>query len=81
MSKNKEGNDNTDTPTETKDNIKDNNTEEEPTTAQQKKKSKDTEPKSSHHTMGADFWAKQMYKGGFEDKMTRREAALILGVR
>ncbi len=35
----------------------------------------------SHHSMGADFWARQLYSGGFEDKMTRREAALILGVR
>lgn len=25
--------------------------------------------------------AKRFYRGGFEDKMTRREAALILGVR
>jgi DnaJ family protein C protein 19 len=27
------------------------------------------------------MWAKRFYRGGFEDKMTRREAALILGVR
>jgi hypothetical protein len=27
------------------------------------------------------FFAKNFYEGGFEDKMTRREAALILGVR
>jgi len=29
----------------------------------------------------ATFFAKNFYDGGFEDKMTRREAALILGVR
>ena len=29
----------------------------------------------------AGFFAKNFYDGGFEDKMTRREAALILGVR
>ena len=29
----------------------------------------------------ANFFAKNFYDGGFEDKMTRREAALILGVR
>jgi DnaJ family protein C protein 15/DnaJ family protein C protein 19 len=27
------------------------------------------------------FFSKRYYEGGFEDKMTRREAALILGVR
>lgn len=27
------------------------------------------------------LFAKRFYEGGFEDKMTRREAALILGVR
>lgn len=35
----------------------------------------------SHKGYGAEFWAKQLYKGGFDDKMSRREAALILGVR
>lgn len=27
------------------------------------------------------LFGKRFYEGGFEDKMTRREAALILGVR
>ncbi len=36
---------------------------------------------STHKTFGAEMWAKRFYRGGFEDKMTRREAALILGVR
>jgi hypothetical protein len=35
----------------------------------------------SHKSFGAQYWARQLYKGGFDDKMTRREAALILGVR
>lgn len=35
----------------------------------------------SHKSFGALYWARQLYKGGFDDKMTRREAALILGVR
>ena len=30
---------------------------------------------------GAQAMARRFYRGGFEDKMTRREAALILGVR
>lgn len=30
---------------------------------------------------GAQSMARRFYRGGFEDKMTRREAALILGVR
>lgn len=30
---------------------------------------------------GAQAFARRFYKGGFEDRMTRREAALILGVR
>lgn len=32
-------------------------------------------------SFGADFLSKRFYRGGFEDKMTRREAALVLGVR
>lgn len=75
--------DGTETPTETKNN--NSNTDEESSStgasASKKKTTSSTDPKSSHHTMGADFWAKQMYKGGFEDKMSRREASLILGVR
>lgn len=35
----------------------------------------------THRTFGAEMLAKRFYRGGFEDKMTRREAALILGVR
>ena len=32
-------------------------------------------------SFGADFLSKRFYRGGFEEKMTRREAALVLGVR
>lgn len=35
----------------------------------------------SQKSWGAEFLSKRFYRGGFEDKMTRREAALILGVR
>jgi DnaJ family protein C protein 19 len=37
--------------------------------------------KESQKSWGAEFLSKRFYRGGFEDKMTRREAALILGVR
>jgi len=36
---------------------------------------------ASHKTFGATYWARTLYKGGFEDKMSRKEASLILGVR
>lgn len=40
---------------------------------------------TSKQTQSQPFWAswfeKKFYEGGFEDKMTRREATLILGVR
>ena len=36
---------------------------------------------SSTGFFGAQAMARRFYRGGFEDKMTRREAALILGVR
>ena len=36
---------------------------------------------SFQKSWGAEMLAKRFYRGGFEDKMTRREAALILGVR
>jgi hypothetical protein len=42
---------------------------------------KKEEPQRSQKGMGAEFWARQLYTGGFEDAMTRREAALILGIR
>ena len=32
-------------------------------------------------SFGSTWFAKSFYDGGFEDKMTRREAALILGIR
>ena len=38
-------------------------------------------PPSGGGFFGAQAMARRFYKGGFEDKMTRREAALILGVR
>ena len=42
-----------------------------------------TEGTSTESTESAKVssWAKNFYDGPFEDKMTRREAALILGVR
>jgi hypothetical protein len=49
-----------------------------------------TETKAEAPKQATSFWggmfggqamAKRFYKGGFEDKMTRREAALILGLR
>ena len=36
---------------------------------------------SFQKSWGAEMLAKRFYRGGFEEKMTRREAALILGVR
>mmetsp|Transcript_8360 Transcript_8360/g.7485 ORF Transcript_8360/g.7485 Transcript_8360/m.7485 type:complete len:174 (-) Transcript_8360:26-547(-) len=36
---------------------------------------------SNNDSWFASFFARNFYDGGFEDKMTRREAALILGVR
>ena len=35
----------------------------------------------SAFSFGSTWFAKSFYDGGFEDKMTRREAALILGIR
>jgi len=35
----------------------------------------------SHKAFGAEYWARRMYTGGFEGSMSRREAALILGIR
>jgi len=36
---------------------------------------------ASHKTWGAEALARRFYRGPFEDKMSRREAALVLGVR
>lgn len=36
---------------------------------------------ATHKGFGAEFFAKRFYRGPFEDKMTKREASLILGVR
>ena len=36
---------------------------------------------STGSMFGAQAFARRFYKGGFEDKMSRREASLILGVR
>ena len=36
---------------------------------------------SSSFGFGSEWFAKTFYDGGFEDKMTKREAALVLGVR
>lgn len=35
----------------------------------------------SAFSFGSTWFAKSFYDGGFEDKMTKREAALILGIR
>ena len=40
-----------------------------------------SQQQSGSKMWGAEMFAKRFYRGGFEDKMTRREAALILGVR
>jgi DnaJ homolog subfamily C member 19 len=45
-----------------------------------KKKSKKGSSRESGSMFGS-WFAKNFYSGGFEDKMTKREAALILGVR
>lgn len=37
--------------------------------------------KSGSSIFGGQAFARRFYKGGFEDKMTKREASLILGVR
>lgn len=52
--------------------------------AEEKKKeeaAKSSTAAGSSSLFGAQSMARRFYKGGFEDKMTRREAALILGVR
>ena len=36
---------------------------------------------ASHKAWGAEALARRFYRGPFEDKMSRREAALVLGVR
>ena len=36
---------------------------------------------ASHKTWGAEALARRFYRGPFEDTMSRREAALVLGVR
>ena len=48
-----------------------------------KSKDKNKERKSSREesSMFGSWFARNFYQGGFEDKMTKREAALILGVR
>ena len=40
-----------------------------------------TTDKKANEGFFASFFARTFYDGGFEDKMTKREAALILGVR
>ena len=39
------------------------------------------EATTKQESFASSWFAKTFYEGGFEDKMTRREAALILGVR
>lgn len=59
----------------------------EPTTNSQPKSenvktgTKEAESPGVFSNFGASWFAKNFYDGGFEDKMTKREAALILGVR
>jgi DnaJ family protein C protein 19 len=38
-------------------------------------------PSTSHKTYGAEMFARRFYRGPFDDKMSKREASLILGVR
>lgn len=60
-------------------------TEEEPTTETQKterKQDKKEGAQGASSFLWLDSWfAKRFYEGGFEEKMTKREAALILGIR
>ena len=41
----------------------------------------DTSTMDSPFTFTSTWFAKKIYDGGFEDKMTKREVALILGIR
>lgn len=38
-------------------------------------------PSASHKAYGAEMFARRFYRGPFDDKMSKREASLILGVR
>lgn len=65
-----------------------NASEGEAATAQQqqqqttRERTQSTNPADSpSFTFGSSWFARNFYEGGFEDKMTKREAALILGVR
>ena len=54
------------------------------TTESETKTEASSSPSSSSSSFFGDtstWFAKNFYDGGFEDKMTKREAALILGVR
>ena len=47
----------------------------------EKEKTKSSSGESSSFGFGSSWFARNFYDGGFEEKMTRREAALILGIR
>jgi hypothetical protein len=46
-----------------------------------RKKEPSSQEKESDSSFGASWFAKTFYDGGFEEKMSKREAALVLGVR
>lgn len=49
--------------------------------AQHKKRATDAKSSFFGSLLNSSWFAKNFYDGGFEDKMTKREAALILGIR
>jgi len=49
--------------------------------AQHKKRAADAKSSFFGSLLNSSWFAKNFYDGGFEDKMTKREAALILGIR
>lgn len=49
--------------------------------AQHKKRAADAKTSFFGSLLNSSWFAKNFYDGGFEDKMTKREAALILGIR
>lgn len=58
-----------------------NESEPEPKSSDTTSKSSNVNNQSTQSSFASSWFAKKFYDGGFEDKMTKREAALILGVR
>jgi DnaJ family protein C protein 19 len=50
-------------------------------TSETKAEGKSQQAEAATSSWGSSWFARNFYEGGFEDKMTKREAALILGVR